>query len=193
MSAPTPRGTAAATLGRVLGLSPSQAGVRGLLAASSLALVALTFAAAPQGLVLGAVALLVLTVGAVWRPEAFGASLLVAGLALHWLSAVPVPTSAASAASWLQLLVAAWLLLVVHLGAALAGSLPPGAPVPRASLRRWARRAAVVAAGTLALWGLAYGAARAAAPGEVWLTYAAIAALAVLTLAVWLLSRAPRT
>lgn len=190
MSAPTPRGTAAATLGRVLGLSPSQAGVRGLLAASSLALVALTFAAAPQGLVLGAVALLVLTVGAVWRPEAFGASLLVAGLALHWLSAVPVPTSAAS---WLRLLVAAWLLLVVHLGAALAASLPPGAPVPRASLRRWARRGAVVAAGTLALWGLAYGAARAAAPGEVWLTYAAIAALAVLTLAVYLLSRAPRT
>ncbi len=115
--------TAGAGLGRVLGVSSSQALVRVLLAVSSLALVALTSVAAPQGVVLGAVALFVLTVGTVWRPEAPAAGLLVIGLALHWLTAVPVPTSTAS---WLQLLVAAWLLLVVHLSAALAASLPPG-------------------------------------------------------------------
>ncbi|MGA8980588.1 MAG: hypothetical protein WB473_15875 [Pedococcus sp.] len=181
--------TAGAGLGRVLGVSSSQALVRVLLAVSSLALVALTSVAAPQGVVLGAVALFVLTVGTVWRPEAPAAGLLVIGLALHWLTAVPLPTSTAS---WLQLLVAAWLLLVVHLSAALAASLPPGAPVPGHSARRWSRRGAVVAAATVPLWALAYGASRQAVPGEVWLTYAAIAALAILTLAVWLLSRDPR-
>ena len=190
MSTQTRQERVAAGLGRVLGLSPSQAGVRGLLAASSLALLALTFAAAPQGVVVAAVALLVLTVGAVWRPEAPAAGLLVTGLALHWVTAVPVPTSTTS---WLELLGAAWLLLVVHLSAALAASLPPGAPVPGQSVRRWTRRGAVVAAAIVPLWALAYAANRQAAPGEVGLTYAAIAALTVLTLAVWLLSRDPRT
>ena len=49
----------------------------------------------------------------------------------------------------------------------------------------------VVAAGTVPLWALAFGAGREVATGQVSLTYAAIAATAVLALATWLLSREP--
>lgn len=174
---------------QVLGVSPSQLWVRALMALSSLTLVALTLVAAPHGLVVVAAALVVLTGWALWRPESAGASLLVVGLAVHWVATVPVP---GSTGAWLRLLAAAWLLLLVHLAAALAASLPPSAPVPGPSLRRWGCRAGVVAAGTVPLWALAYGAGREAAAGQVSLTYAAIAATAVLSLAIWLLSREQR-
>lgn len=171
---------------RVLGLSTSQAAIRSLLVVASVALVAVTLLAATNDLLAGAVVLVALSGWAAWRPESPAAGLLVVGLALHWVGTVPVPTTTRA---WLLLLSAAWLLVVVHLSAALAASLPPGAPVPSVSLRRWARRGVVVAGATVPVWGLAYGAGRQIVPGEVSLTYAAIAALAVLALAVWLLSR----
>ena len=174
---------------RVLGLSRSQVGVRAVLALASLALVGLTLVAAPHGLVVGAAVLTVLTGWAAWRPESAGTGLLVVGLALHWVATVPVP---GTTAAWVRLLAAGWLLLVVHLGAALAASLPPGAPLPAPSLRRWARRTAIVAGGTVPVWALAHAAGRDTVAGEVGLTYAATAAAAVLALAVWLLSREPR-
>ncbi|MGO4342882.1 hypothetical protein, partial [Pedococcus sp. 2YAF34] len=62
-------------------------------------------------------------------------------------------------------------------------------PLPRATLRRWARRGAVVAGLTLPVWTLALVAGEQRVPGEVGLTYAAIAAAAVLALAVHLLAR----
>ncbi|WP_406831449.1 hypothetical protein ABEG17_01310 [Pedococcus sp. KACC 23699] len=171
---------------RVLGLSPSQAAVRLLLVVASVALVAVTLLAATDDLLAGAVVLVALSGWAAWRPESPAAGLLVVGLTLGWVGTVPVPDSTRA---WVLLLAAAWLLVVVHLCAALAASLPPGASVPSASLRRWARRGVVVMAATVPVWALAYGAGRQVVPGDVSLTYAAIAGAAVLALAVWLLSR----
>ena len=172
-----------------MALSRSQATVRGLLVAASLALVWLTLVAAPHGLVVAAVALVPLSVWAAWRPESPWATVLVAALVLHWVATVPVPSGAGA---WLRLLAAAWLVLTVHLCAAFAASLPPSAPIPRAALRRWGRRGAVVAAVTLPVWALALVAGEQGVAGEVGLTYAAIAAAAVLALAVHLLSRDDR-
>jgi len=172
-----------------LGLSSSQAAVRSLLVVASLALVALTLVAAPHGLVVAAVVLVPLALWTAWRPESPWATALVAGLVLHWVATVPVPSSTGA---WLRLLAAAWLLLVVHLSAALTASLPPSAPLPRATLRRWGRRGAVVAGVILPVWALALVAGEQGVGGEVGLTYAAIAAAAVLALAVHLLSRDDR-
>jgi Na+/melibiose symporter-like transporter len=62
-------------------------------------------------------------------------------------------------------------------------------PVPTPTVRRWVRRGGVVAALTVPVWVVAALAAQQDGLGEVGLTYAAIAAVAVLTLAVWLRSR----
>jgi hypothetical protein len=191
MSASTaaPRRRASSGLPSALGLSGSQAALRGLLVLASFALVGLTLVAAPHALVVAAVALVPLTVWAAWRPESPWATVLVAGLVLHWVATVPVPSAAAG---WLRLLAAALLLLVVHLALSLAASLPPGAPLPAATVRRWTRRGAVVAGATVPVWAVAFLAGRQRVAGEVGLTYAAIAAAAVLTLAVHLLSRDDR-
>jgi hypothetical protein len=53
------------------------------------------------------------------------------------------------------LLPAALGLLLVHVGAALAASVPAQAPLPQAVLRRWALRTGAVAAVTLGVWGAA--------------------------------------
>lgn len=45
-------------------------------------------------------------------------------------------------------------LLLVHVGTALAASVPAQAPVPPAVLRRWTLRTGVVAAVTVGVWGL---------------------------------------
>ena len=171
------------------GLSSSQAALRGLLVVAATALAGLTLAAAPDPVLLTSLVLVAVAVWAALRPESAGATVLVAGLALNWVATVHVPDTTLA---WVQLLVGALLLLVVHLCAALAASLPPGAAVPGVSLRRWARRGAVVAAATVPVWALSYGAASQVAPGEVSLTYAAIVAVAGLALAVWLLSRERR-
>ena len=189
MSTPTRPGRGTPRLLRVLGLSRSQAGVRALLFASAVALVALTLVAAPRAVVVAGAVLVVVAGWAAWRPESAGAGLLVVGLAGHWVATVPVPVSTGS---WLLLLAAAVLLLVVHLAAALAATLPPAAAIPARSARRWARRGATVAAATVPLWALSFVASRGSVPGEVSFTYAAIAGTAVLALAVWLLSREPR-
>jgi hypothetical protein len=159
------------------------------LVVASLALVALTLVAAPHGLVLAAVVLVPLALWAAWRPESPWATVLVAGLVLHWVATVPVPTGTGA---WLRLLAAAWLLLTVHLSAALTASLPPSAPLPRPALRRWTRRGALVAGVTVPVWALALFAGEQGVAGDVGLTYAAIAAAAVLALAVHLLSRDDR-
>ncbi|WP_130014728.1 hypothetical protein [Serinicoccus sediminis] len=65
-----------------------------------------------------------------------------------WWAGVPGPWH------W-ALLPAAWGLLLVHAGAALAASVPPQATVPRAVVVRYAARVGVVAAAVTLVWGLA--------------------------------------
>ncbi len=170
-------------------MSRSQTVLRTVLAVASLGVVVLTVVASLAPVLLAAAVLVLLTGYAAWRPESSLVAVLVAGHVLHWVVAVPVR---AGLGAWVQLLVAALLLLVVHLAASLAASLPPAAPLPAQTVRRWVRRGSVVAALTVPVWAVAALAEQQEELGEVGLTYAAIAAVAVLTLAIWLLSREPR-
>lgn len=170
-------------------MSRSQAVLRALLVLASWGVLVLTLVASPAPVLLAAVVLVVLTGYAAWRPESSLVTVLVAGHVLHWVVAVPVRTELAAQ---VQLLAAALLLLVVHLTASLAASLPPAAPIPVPTVRRWVRRGSVVAALAVPVWAVAALAAQQGGLGEVGLTYAAIAAVAVLTLTIWLLSREPR-
>jgi hypothetical protein len=170
-------------------MSRSQASLRTVLVVASLGVLVLTVVASPAPVLVAAAALVVLTGYAAWRPESSLVAVLVAGHVLHWVVAVPVR---AGVTAWVQLLAAALLLLVVHLTASLAASLPAAAPLPAPTVRRWVRRGCVVAALTVPVWAVAALAAQQERLGEVGLTYAAIAAVAVLTLAIWLLSREPR-
>ena len=167
-------------------MSRSQLVLRGVLVSASLALLGLTLAASPHPIIVAAVVLVALTVYAAVEPDSGLVTVLLGGHALHWLAAVPVP---GSTTAWATLLAAAWAGLVLHLTASLAASLPGAVPVPRLSLRRWARRGAVVAAATVPFWAVAMLSGQQAVKGEVSLTYAAIAAVALLTFSVWLLSR----
>lgn len=170
-------------------MSRSQLVLRGLLAVASLTLLVLTLASSPHPIIVAAVVLVALTAYAVVEPDSPWVTLLVAGHALHWVAAVPVPHSTGA---WVALLVASWAGLVLHLSASLSASLPGPVPLPSLSLRRWARRGAVVAAATVPVWALALLSGQEAVEGEVALTYAALAGLALLTFGVWLLSREER-
>ena len=166
--------------------SRDQLVLRTVLVVASLGVLALTLTASPSPLWLAVVVLLALTGYAAWRPESALVAVLVGGHVLHWVVEVPVPSTSGR---WLALLGAAVLLLVVHLAASLAASLPAAAPLPGPTVRRWLRRGGVVALLAVPVWAVAALAVQRAGLGEVGLTYAAIAAVAVLTLAVWLVSR----
>jgi hypothetical protein len=169
-------------------MSRGQRVLRGLLAGASTGVLVLTLLASPAPVLVAAVLLLAATAYAAWRPESSVVTVLVAGHILHWIVAVPVPVELSG---WLRLLAAALLLLLVHLTASLSASLPPAAPLPAVTVRRWARRSCVVAALSVPVWAVAALAAQQGGLGEVGLTYAAIAAVAVLALAIWLTSREP--
>jgi hypothetical protein len=62
-------------------------------------------------------------------------------------------------AEWVVLLVATLLVVLQHLGAAWAAAVPPGAAVPPALLRMWARRLGAVSGVATAVWGIAWVAA----------------------------------
>jgi hypothetical protein len=160
--------------------------LRGVFVVASLALVVLTLIQSPGRVPVAAVVLAALTAYAMTKPDSAVVTVLLAGHAGHWLVAVPVPVATAD---WLWLLVAAWLGLVLHLSASLAASLPAAAPLPPVAVRRWLRRGATVAAATVPVWGVAMLSGRSRVAGEVSLTYAALAAVALLALAVWLMSR----
>ncbi len=170
-------------------MSRSQLVLRGVLCAASATLLVLTLASSPHPVVVAAFVLVALTVYAAVEPDSMWVTVLLGGHALHWVSAVPIP---AATGAWVALLAAAWAGLVLHLSASLAASLPGPVPVPGLSLRRWARRGAVVAAVTVPVWAVALLSGQEAVGGEVALTYAALAAVALLTFAVWLLSRDDR-
>jgi hypothetical protein len=170
-------------------MSPSQLVTRAVLAVASLGVLTLALVASPDVVLVVAVVLVALTGYAAWRPESPAVAVLVGGHVLSWVVSVPVPVVLSA---WLGLLAAAVLLLVVHLAAALAASLPPAAPVPAASVRRWVSRGAVVVGVLVPVWALALLSGRRGGLGDVGLTYAAIAAVAILTLTIWLVSRQPR-
>lgn len=170
-------------------MSRSQLVVRGLLSVASLTFLVLTLVWSPHPIVVMAIVIVALTGYAAVEPDSVLVTVLLGAQALHWAAAVPVPTTTGA---WVALLGAAWAGLVLHLTASLAASLPGPAPVPVVSLRRWARRGAVVAAATVPVWAVALLAGQEDARGQVSLTYAAIAALALLAFATWLLSREDR-
>ena len=170
-------------------MSRSQLVLRGLLTVASLTFLALTLAWSPHPIVVLAIGIVALTVYAAVEPDSGLVTVLLGAQALHWAAAVPVPTTTGA---WVALLGAAWSGLVLHLTASLAASLPGPAPVPVPSLRRWARRGAVVAAATVPVWAVALLAGQESARGQVSLTYAAIAAIALLAFGTWLLSREDR-
>ena len=170
-------------------MSRSQLVLRGLLTMASLTFLVLTLAWSPHPIVVLAIGIVALTVYAAVEPDSGLVTVLLGAQALHWAAAVPVPTTTGA---WVALLGAAWSGLVLHLTASLAASLPGPAPVPVPSLRRWARRGAVVAAATVPVWAVALLAGQESARGQVSLTYAAIAAIALLAFGTWLLSREDR-
>ena len=170
-------------------MSRSQVVLRGLLCVASGTFLVLTLAGSPHPIVVMAVVILALTVYAAVEPDSGLVTVLLGAQALHWAAAVPVPTTTGQ---WVALLAAAWSGLVLHLTASLAASLPGPAAVPAVSLRRWTRRGALVAAATVPVWGVALLAGQEGAEGEVALTYAAIAAVALLAFATWLLGREDR-
>ena len=123
------------------------------------------------------------------RPHTHLVTLVVLGHALHWGIAVPVPDTWLR---WVLLLVAAKLALSVHLACGTGCDLPGQAPVPAVTWRRWLRRGVAVSAFSLPVWLVAALAGQADLAGQLPLSYAAIAAVAVLTLGVWLVSRDSR-
>ena len=142
--------------------------------------------AAPAPILVVSVVLVALTAYAAVRPQSWVVSALVVGLVLSWLASVPVP---GSVRQWLEVLLAGWLVLVVHLSASLAASLPGPAPIPAASLRRWGRRGALVSGLMVPVWAVTTTSGLQGVPGEVGLTYAALAAVTLLGLGAWLVMK----
>ena len=163
--------------------SPSQNVLRVLIAASSVGLALLAALAAPRGTLVGAAVVLLLTPFVVLDPASRLTTLLLALQGVNWLSSTVVP---AQARDWVLTLVAAVALLTIHLAAALAAALPGAAPIPRATLARWGRRGLTVIALSAPVWALLVAQTMNSPDGDSLATYAAIASLAVLTLAFWL-------
>ncbi|WP_270887608.1 hypothetical protein [Pedococcus sp. 5OH_020] len=175
-------------------MARSQVAVRALLAASSLGLLLLTVLRSGHPVVVAVVVVVGLTAYACAVPDSPVVGVLVGGHVLHWLVAVPLPTvTTFTVSGWGWVLVAAWLVLAVHLSASLAASLPPGAALAAGTVRRWLRRASLAALFVVPVWAVTAVTAQQGVAGRVSFTYAAIAGTAILTAAVWLLSREPRS
>lgn len=170
--------------------SRSQFALRGTIVAASVLAVALALANTPDPVWVVGVLLVALAAYVAQHPGSHLFGVLVGALALHWLALVPTPTSTTD---WASVVAEAVLVLVVHASGALAASLPPQAPVPASSIRRWVRRVAVVVAACVPVWAVAAAVSTSAQPGQAVFTYAAIAGTAVLALGVYLGAREPGT
>jgi hypothetical protein len=170
-------------------LSRSQAVLRGLLVAATVGACALTLAASPSPLWIAAAILVGLSVWVALHPSSRLAFVLVLGLAGQWLVTVPVPRTTGA---WLPTVATAVLVLVVHLSTSLAAALPPQAPLPALTVRRWVRRTALVVAACCPVWAISFAVSRTSEPGQGTFTYAALAGTALLALAVWQASREQR-
>ncbi|MFW5469793.1 hypothetical protein ACOCJ4_07095 [Knoellia sp. CPCC 206435] len=162
--------------------SPSQRVLRATIAVASVALAALTTLTAPGGSLVLALVLVALTPFVVLDPASRLGTLLLAGHAVNWLDSVPVPVETGD---WLPVLAAAVLLATIHLAAALSSAFPAAADVPGATVRRWARRSAVVLGLSLPVWLLLVTQSAAATEGDALLTYAALAAVGLLAFGFW--------
>lgn len=162
--------------------SSSQRAVRAVLAGASAGLAVLTTVVAPGGSLVAALVLLALTPFAVLDPSSRLTTVLLVGHAGNWLMSVPVPDRLGD---WLLVVLAAVALASIHLAAALASAFPPAAALPRPTLRRWARRSAAVLGLSTPVWALLVVQSGAAPAGDAVLTYAALAALALLAVAFW--------
>ncbi|WP_122260865.1 hypothetical protein [Ornithinimicrobium cerasi] len=120
--------------------------VRGVALGGSL-LFALSYALAGGGNLIAWLGLVVLGLLVVVQPHTLAPGLFLGYAVASWWATVP------STWHW-ALLPAALGLLVLHTAAALCASVPAQAPIPRTVLRRWLDRVAVVAAGTVVVWGL---------------------------------------
>lgn len=171
-------------------MSTSQKALRALIVVPSVALALVAAFATPRGTVVGALLIMVLTAFAALEPASRLMSLLLAVQAVNWLSSAAVP---ADGGDWALTLVAAVAVLTIHLAASLAVALPPAAPLPRATVRRWVRRAVTVLALSTPVWAVLVAQSRSTPPGVPLLTYAAVAAVAILALAFWLTQSAAST
>lgn len=108
----------------------------------------LSFVAAGGGGALSWTGLVVLSLLVVVQPHTIAPALFVVFAAASWWVGVDGPWH------W-ALLPAALGLMLVHVGTALAASVPAQAPLPASVLRRWALRTGVVAAVTVGVWGAA--------------------------------------
>lgn len=164
-------------------ISVSHKVLRALIVVPSVAVALLTALATPHGTVVGAIALTVLTAFAALSPASRMTSLLLVGHGVNWLSSAVVP---AGLRDWVITFVAALAVLTIHLAASLASALPPAAPLPRATVRRWVRRALTVLGLSLPVWALLVAQSANAPKGVPLMTYAAVAAVAILALSFWL-------
>jgi len=163
--------------------SPSQKVLRILIAVPSVALAFIAALAGTSGTLLGALVLTVLTPFVVLDPASRLTTLLLGLHAVNWLSSTSVP---ATAREWTLTFVAALAMLTIHLAAALASALPPAAPLPRATVARWIRRGLTVVGLSVPVWAVLVAQTAGAPAGVPFMTYAAVASLAILALAFWL-------
>lgn len=163
--------------------SRSQRVLRALLGLVSVGLALFTLLMSPLPSLAATGVLLVLTAFAVLDPPSRLTTLLLIGQGLVWLMSNRVPTTLGD---WLSTLVVAVGVLTIHLCAALASTLPPAAPLPVASVRRWSRRGLLVVVLSLPVWLVLVLEGRALPEGESLNTYVALAALGTLALALWL-------
>lgn len=163
--------------------SPSQQVLRATIAVVSVGLAVLTVLVGPLASVVAGLVLVALTPFVVLDPGSRLTALLIVLHGLHWLMSNPVPDGPRD---WALTLVMAVGLLTIHLAAALACALPAAAPVPRASLERWGRRAVVVVGLSVPVWALLVSQTVSRPGGDSVATYAALTALAALGLALWL-------
>ena len=171
-------------------MSLSQKVLRVLIVVPSVVLALVTAFATPRGTLVGAIVLIVLTAFAVLEPASRLTSLLLALHSVNWLSSAAVPTHLRD---WALTLVAAVGVLTIHLAASLASALPPAAPLPPATVRRWLRRSLTVLGLSVPVWAVLVAQSRSAPPGVPLLTYAAVASVAILALAFWLAQSTPTT
>lgn len=166
-------------------MSGSHRLLRVVMALSSLGLVALVYAAG-GGIHLLALGRVLGTVYAVTRPEALAVTVLLVAHAVHWVGSAPVPRGWGA---WLWLLLGAWLALLLHVTASAAVTWPSVAPVPRAALRRWGRRTALVALAAVPVWAVSAATRDQSLRGEAAMTYVALAGLTLLGATLYLISR----
>lgn len=157
-------------------------GAAGVVVAADLLLLLLAGLTEPRTPLALALPLAVLTAWALRRPGGWGPLTLLVGQALT------VGTSgvlALGVAGWALSAVAAALVLATHLTLALLAAFPPGAPLPRPTLRRWATQGGLLATGGAATALAGVLATRTPSSWGLLVLTLALAALTVLAAGVW--------